>query len=603
MHSKPGRRKKSRFFSDTAILIAFLTIAIFHGSAIEASWLIDRVRYHISVHSRSSCLDCHGDIPGRKNHPDPLDVNRDIRDFFRLRQCIGCHRSVMHKLDRGTHGRERIANREDYMSCIDCHDPHYQLTRNSPLGTYPAMPRSKLCAECHEYRTALPEVSAEDKGCVNCHESIKTGAPGESERISRFCFNCHKLTLNGDRSDISASIPRIDISEYRESPHVNGSCLGCHPRSTEFRHSKQVRASCRRCHDPHDAKTSNDAHLTVACEACHLPGAIPFRDAASRLILRKPELKRNSVSSVHNFVLTREEGFCRKCHFSENSLGAASMVLPAKSVICMPCHSATFSAGDTITILSLLAFLFGIISIASVLMSGKISGAEGKSIAFKIIILIRIVSGAIFSKRIFSIIKSLILDSLLQRRLYRQSRTRWFIHSMIFYPFLLRFSWGLIALILSICATKWPLTWAMLDRNHSLNAFLFDLTGIMVLAGIAIASLRRIFRRSEKITGLPRQDWLSFMLIGGIIVIGFILEGVRIAMAGSPDGGYALVGFSISLLVKELSGLPDAYGYIWYIHAILTGIFVAYLPFSRMFHIIVAPVVMAINAVAEGNND
>jgi nitrate reductase gamma subunit len=603
MHSKPGRRKKSRFFSGTVILIAFWVIVIFHGSAIEASWLIDRVRYHISVHGQSSCLDCHGDVPGRKNHPDPLDVNRDVRDFFRLKQCIGCHRSVMYKLDRGTHGRKRITNREDYMSCIDCHDPHYQLTRNTPLETSDPMPRSKLCAVCHEYRTELPELSAEDKGCVNCHESIKTDVPYESERISRFCFNCHNLAVQGDGAGISASIPRIDISEYRQSPHVNVSCLGCHPRSTEFRHSKQVRAGCRQCHDPHDAKTSNDAHLTLACEVCHLPGAIPFRDPASRLILWKPELKRGSVTRVHNFVHTREEKFCRKCHFSGNSLGAASMVLPAKSVICMPCHSATLSAGDTTTILSLLAFLFGIISITSVLMSGSISGAEGKPVAFKIITLIRIVSGAVFSKKIFTIIKSLILDSFLQRRLYRQSRARWFIHSMIFYPFLFRFSWGLIALILSIGAADWPFVWAMLDRNHPLNASLFDLTGIMVLAGIAIALLRRILGRSEKITGLPRQDWLSFMLIGGIIVIGFILEGVHIAMTDVPNKEYAFIGFGISLLAKGQSGLTDVYGYIWYIHAILTGIFVAYFPFSRMFHILVAPVVMAINAVAEGNTD
>jgi nitrate reductase gamma subunit len=42
--------------------------------------------------------------------------------------------------------------------------------------------------------------------------------------------------------------------------------------------------------------------------------------------------------------------------------------------------------------------------------------------------------------------------------------------------------------------------------------------------------------------------------------------------------------------------LIHLYGYVWYLHAILTGAFVAYLPFSRMLHMIMAPVVMAINA-------
>jgi nitrate reductase gamma subunit len=45
--------------------------------------------------------------------------------------------------------------------------------------------------------------------------------------------------------------------------------------------------------------------------------------------------------------------------------------------------------------------------------------------------------------------------------------------------------------------------------------------------------------------------------------------------------------------------LTQSYGYIWYIHAILTGIFVAYLPFSRMFHIIMGPIVLAMHAVSE----
>ena len=46
-----------------------------------------------------------------------------------------------------------------------------------------------------------------------------------------------------------------------------------------------------------------------------------------------------------------------------------------------------------------------------------------------------------------------------------------------------------------------------------------------------------------------------------------------------------------------MDNLSDIYGYCWYIHAILTGAFVAYLPFSKMMHIIMSPVVMAMNAV------
>jgi len=89
-------------------------------------------------------------------------------------------------------------------------------------------------------------------------------------------------------------------------------------------------------------------------------------------------------------------------------------------------------------------------------------------------------------------------------------------------------------------------------------------------------------------------------LIAGIVVVGFILEGIRIAMTGWPgNAAYAVIGFGISKLFSDPTGLTGVYGYIWYVHAISTGAFVAYLPFSRLFHIIMAPVVLAINAISE----
>jgi hypothetical protein len=83
------------------------------------------------------------------------------------------------------------------------------------------------------------------------------------------------------------------------------------------------------------------------------------------------------------------------------------------------------------------------------------------------------------------------------------------------------------------------------------------------------------------------------------MIVGFILEGMRIAMTGSPAGAsWAFVGDAFSRMLTGLE-LTGFYGYVWYLHAILTGAFVAYLPFSRMFHMIMAPVVLAMNAASE----
>jgi nitrate reductase gamma subunit len=144
----------------------------------------------------------------------------------------------------------------------------------------------------------------------------------------------------------------------------------------------------------------------------------------------------------------------------------------------------------------------------------------------------------------------------------------------------------------------------MLDKNHPMTAFLFDLTGIMVFSGVALSFIRGGLSRSGRPKGLPTQDRVALILIAGIVVIGFILEGMRISMTGNPGGtAYAFIGCWISTLFPDAIALTGVYGYVWYIHAIVTGAFVAYIPFSRLLHIILAPLVLVFNGIPkhEGN--
>jgi nitrate reductase gamma subunit len=192
------------------------------------------------------------------------------------------------------------------------------------------------------------------------------------------------------------------------------------------------------------------------------------------------------------------------------------------------------------------------------------------------------------------------MDGFLQRRLFKVSKERWLLHAIIFYPFVFRFFWGMLGLIASLWWPQWPGTWAMLDKNNPLTAFLFDLSGFMVIIGVIGVLIRRQQNRSaDSVSGLPTADWPAYALLGGIIMVGFILEGMRMTMTQSPQGApYAFIGDAISRMLAG-SELTAVYGYVWYLHAILTGAFVVYLPFSRMFHMIMAPVNMAINAAAK----
>jgi len=373
--------------------------------------------------------------------------------------------------------------------------------------------------------------------------------------------------------------------DHALSVHGSIECLSCHTQAVEEDHEKVAAVDCRPCHAPHDEKVIHDAHTRVTCKACHMQAGIPTAGPESQSVIWSGAFRPGSALLPHQAVRSETDARCGICHFRGNTFGASSMILPAKSILCMPCHVATFSVGDKTTLVSLFIFLVGMVGLGAVWFSGSIDKGAHRS-----------APGALFPDKFFRLLHALIADVLFLQRLFRLSPARWIIHALIFFPFLFRFAFGLTALVLSIFLSDWPVTEAMLDKNHAIRAFLFDLTGLMILAGTAAAIIRS---RSEQIVNIASLPGMP-ALLGLIVLVGFVLEGLRIAMTGWPDGaGWAFFGYGVSLLLKGMRGLTDAYGYIWYAHAILVGAFMALIPFTRMSHIITAPIALIINARSE----
>jgi nitrate reductase gamma subunit len=581
-------------------ITVFILVAIMvSGIEAKASWLVDAGRFHVSAHGQISCQDCHGEVSERDLHPNPSHVTKKRVDFFSMEQCLSCHEGILDSLDQGFHGAKRVQQPEKYRDCLQCHSSHYQ-SRPEEGRFDPSKPPHEQCGACHEQRSALPALSPEDEACMKCHGSIDLEDPQGREVIAGLCFHCHGQTDTKAQEMTEKIVPLINVEGYQSSPHAGIVCTACHPQSAQFNHADQRLVDCLQCHLSHDEGIAHDAHTVVTCGACHLEGIKPVRDPESKLVLWEREPKLGEPLTIHDMVRADEEAACRRCHFRGNQVGAASMILPAKSILCMPCHAATFSAGDTTTILALIVFLAGLVMGLSVVLSGSFPGKGDLNPFNRVTKLLGKVVRRLFSRKLLLIIKAMVLDVLLQRRLYRQSRARWLIHSLIFLPLVFRFFWGLFALTASLWKPEWSSVWAMLDKNHPTTAFLFDLTGVMVIVGVTLAFIRGGLKQSRQLPGLPRQDRLALGLIAGIVVAGFILEGMRIAMTGWPgNAAYAVIGSGVSRLYSDPTGLTEVYGYIWYVHAILTGAFFAYLPFSRLLHIIIAPVVLAMNAISE----
>ena len=563
-----------------------LALLLLFFPAAHASWLIDPVKFSQSLHAQISCRDCHPEIGGQSLHPDPADVDKKLSEFFTPEQCTVCHDDITENLSQGTHGSLNVTDPKRYQNCLPCHNPHYE----------------HRAAETPDGRPERPEFSTEDLACLDCHATPQGDDPQRNQKVFQLCFQCHAQGDTQPRRITGRLVPLIDINAYQSVAHAGINCLTCHPRAASFAHNTQKPPNCRQCHPRHDEKVTHDAHLNVACPACHLSEVRPVKIQKTGRIQWQSERNLRSPLKIHDMRSRKPPASCRRCHVKGNTIGAAAMVLPAKSILCMPCHAATFSVGDTATIAALAVFLFGLFMTFSYVLSGSIHNTSDSGLLPRFLAMVFSGIKGLFSAKFTTIVKALILDALLQRRLFQRSVSRWAVHSLIFFPFVFRFSWGMIALLASLLSPGSSWFWFMLDKNNAVSAFLFDLTGLMILIGIALALLRG-FKQADRPEDLPDQDRIALGLIGAVVSVGFFLEGLRIAMTGSPhDSAYAFVGYGIHLLFAGSGSANQIFGYVWYLHAVLTGAFIAYLPFSRLLHVIMAPIVLAMRAAAAGEH-
>lgn len=259
----------------------------------------------------------------------------------------------------------------------------------------------------------------------------------------------------------------------------------------------------------------------------------------------------------------------------------------------------------------------------------------------------------IFSTRILKLLRAFILDVLLQKRTLQESLWRWVMHMLIF--------WGFI-LLLFMHALGQIVTDALFSNYLStLNPYFFlrDLFGLMVLAGIIMAVIRRCFFKVPRLK-TNGMDIYAIVIVAVIILSGFLLAAMKISsesefssmveeyaglqgeqalalesywvhdqglVSGRVSGPFddqvleqgkqlhqsycaychapaqsAFTSYSFSKIMSPAAVPLDRAGFVdifWYIHFLSCFFGLAYLPFSKMLHIFSTPVSLLANAVMD----
>lgn len=145
-----------------------------------------------------------------------------------------------------------------------------------------------------------------------------------------------------------------------------------------------------------------------------------------------------------------------------------------------------------------------------------------------------------------------------------------------------------IALFIVTClvAVEYDLGIRILDGDFYIGFKIFANTfGLVLLAGVAVALVRRYLYRTEYLTR-DGDDLLQLLLIGTIGITGFLVEAIRLA-ATRPAA--APVSYVSSAIVPLFAGVPidsllAAHRALWWTHMLLAFGFLASIPLSKMVH-------------------
>ncbi|MGE5578103.1 MAG: heterodisulfide reductase-related iron-sulfur binding cluster [Syntrophothermus sp.] len=178
---------------------------------------------------------------------------------------------------------------------------------------------------------------------------------------------------------------------------------------------------------------------------------------------------------------------------------------------------------------------------------------------------------------------SLLVYGLGQKRVLREGYAG-LMHVLIF--------WGFVVLFIG---TGMVVLQADLGLNVLYGAFylyfqslFLDIVGLLAIVGVLMAAVRRYILRPDRLDN-KGEDGITLLLLFVVLVSGFVLEGLRIGSKPDPWAAWSPVGlaFARAFQAMGLSAATEAVWHriFWWSHMFIAFGFIAYLPWSKLFHI------------------
>ncbi len=181
----------------------------------------------------------------------------------------------------------------------------------------------------------------------------------------------------------------------------------------------------------------------------------------------------------------------------------------------------------------------------------------------------------------------------LQRRL-SQNRVAGLFHIL--------FSWGFVILFIGtlVVMVHEDLRIRIMQGAFYLwfQSLILDIAGLLALVGVVIAWVRRSLTRPRALSRVSQptsmfDDWVFLLHMVLILWTGFLVEGIRIVATDDPWAAWSPVGLVHGRLLAaflSMEALLVLHRVLWWFHMIISFTLIAYLPYSKMIHLITGPV-------------
>ncbi len=263
----------------------------------------------------------------------------------------------------------------------------------------------------------------------------------------------------------------------------------------------------------------------------------------------------------------------------------------------------------TLHLAILLLFFVELGVVVSIWLRGRVPGLPPESTRpRKLVAILGTSAGIVFSRRIFHLVWVLLRDGIFHARLARESRLRWVGHISAFMGFfllgLLSVVTGLVTeILIPLFHVQNTVTDVLANVDHPVTALLNEVLGLVLLVGLAFILYRRYVQRDPQLRGIF-EDHIVVGLLTLIVVSGYPLEAFRLLAEGVPsqEAIWGFLGFGLAELLRPLSWPWGAlHEGLFFGHVALCTILLLYLPFSKFFHVVMSPLILAINSLEEAS--